>query len=42
MTTLSPEVADALDEYEPSMVPAAGGVLAVMVLDEYTLMLWRT
>jgi hypothetical protein len=42
LPTVSPEVADAPGEYEPPALPAAGGVLAVMVLAEYTLMLCWT
>jgi hypothetical protein len=42
ITTLSPEVADALGVYEPPTLAAAGGVLAVMVLAEYTLTLCWT
>jgi hypothetical protein len=33
ITTLSPDVAVALGVYEPLALPAAGAVLAVMVLD---------
>ena len=41
-TTASPDVADAPGEYDPRALPAAGALLTVMVLAEYTLMYWVT